>query len=213
MEEMNRGLGSSLWDRVKRLRARRWHAKEIAGWQRQGCPVPPPHSFKQALIREYARRYSLSIFVETGTYLGDMVEAMRDTFREIYSIELSADLHSRAARRFAGVENVHLVQGDSGTRLGEIIPQLSEASLFWLDGHYSAGMTARGDKDTPILDELDLVLRRPRLGHVILIDDARLFGSDPAYPTTASIEQITKSQLPNAAVSVDDDVIRIVLRP
>ncbi len=47
----------------------------LAEWERQGRPVPPPHVVKQRVLRGYAERYHLNIFVETGTYRGDMVEA------------------------------------------------------------------------------------------------------------------------------------------
>jgi len=64
----------------------------LAEWERQGRPVPPPHVAKQRVLREYAERYHLKIFVETGTYRGDMVEAMKHLFHKIYSIELSDTL-------------------------------------------------------------------------------------------------------------------------
>ncbi len=208
---MTLGRGGRLWRRLQKLRARRWHRIEIAEWQRAGRPLPPPHSFKQALLREYSGKHGLAILVETGTHTGEMVEAMRDEFDEVYSVELSTDLHEKALQRFAGIANVHLIQGDSGARLGEIIHRLSRPALFWLDGHYSAGATARGDKDTPVLAEIAEILRHRPLGHVILVDDARLFGTDPSYPTVDHLEQIVRADVPNAGLSVEDDVIRIVL--
>jgi hypothetical protein len=47
--------------------------------------------------------------------------------------------------------------------------------LFWLDGHFCGGVSAHGDKGTPILEELNLILSHRVKEHVILIDDARLF--------------------------------------
>ena len=54
---------------------------------RSDAPVPPPHVVKQRVLREYAERYELKVFVETGTYRGDMVQAMKPLFDKIYSIE------------------------------------------------------------------------------------------------------------------------------
>ena len=51
--------------------------------------------------------------VETGTFLGDMLAAMRDDFDSLTSIELSEELHSRAKRRFAGDPKITLLHGDS----------------------------------------------------------------------------------------------------
>src|SRR2546429_866829 len=42
--------------------------RELAAWERQGRPVPPPHVVKQRVLQGYAERYRLKIFIETGTY-------------------------------------------------------------------------------------------------------------------------------------------------
>ncbi|MGO8684405.1 MAG: hypothetical protein ACLQUT_07505, partial [Thermoleophilia bacterium] len=59
--------------------------RELIEWGRQGKPVPPPHIVKQRTIRSFAERFKLNIFVETGTYYGDMVEAVKGNFSQIYS--------------------------------------------------------------------------------------------------------------------------------
>lgn len=92
--------------------------KELVAWDKAGRPAPPPHIVKQKALRDYSKTYGLRILVETGTYLGDMVEAMKADFDRIYSIELSKDLHEKAAKKFADVKNVELIHGDSGTELG-----------------------------------------------------------------------------------------------
>ena len=178
-------------------------------WERQGRPVPPPHVVKQRVLQEYAERYRLKIFIETGTYRGDMVEAMKPLFRKIYSIELGDELFQKAKRRFKRDAHIELIHGDSGTELGRIMPRLDEPALFWLDGHYSAGDTARGAKDTPIYEELDHILRAPDLGHVIVIDDARCLGSDPAYPTLPALRAFVLAKRPHARIAVADDSVRI----
>lgn len=202
-----RGLGVA---RLRRqactaLRAR----KEVYAWMRAGRPVPPPHAVKQLTLRAYASRFGLKVLVETGTYLGDMVAAMEPDFDRIYSIELGADLHQRAVDRFRGCENVVLIHGDSGAELGQLLPQLAQPALFWLDGHYSAGATARGSKDTPIVDELGHILRSGDMGHVVIVDDAREFGADPAYPSIAELIHAVREHWPAAQIAIKDDSIRI----
>ena len=54
--------------------------KEIAKWEKGGKPLPPPHAVKQQTLQHYSERFGLKILVETGTYHGDMVEAMRELF-------------------------------------------------------------------------------------------------------------------------------------
>src|SRR5204863_7391833 len=181
----------------------------LAEWERRGRPVPPPHVVKQRVLRGYAERYHLKIFVETGTDRGDMVEAMKPLFHRIYSIELSDTLFAAARRRFRRDSHIELLHGDSSQELGRIMERVDQPVLFWLDGHYSAGDTARGEKDTPICDELAEIFRAPDLGHVIIIDDARCFGSDPAYPTLPALREYVWSRRPHAGLVVEDDSIRI----
>jgi len=190
------------------VRARR-QERALAEWERRGRPVPPPHVVKQGVLRSYARRYDLKIFVETGTYRGDMVEAMKPLFEKIYSIELSERLFDAARKRFQADRHVELIHGDSGKELGRIMERIDRPALFWLDGHYSAGETARGEHETPVREELEHIFRAPDLGHVIVIDDARAFGTDPAYPTLEELAKYVRSQRPRATVLVEDDSIRI----
>ncbi|UXY15607.1 hypothetical protein N8I74_00910 [Chitiniphilus purpureus] len=188
----------------------RRNQRELADWKSQGRPVPPPHIVKQQTIRQFAERYGLDILVETGTYRGDMIAAMRPWFKKIYSIELSPELHLQAQLRFSDDPAISLIQGDSADELGKLLDHLGGPALFWLDGHYSGGVTARGSADTPILGELTHLLNQTEHRHVVLIDDARCFGDDPAYPTQAELFTFIRSHRPDAVIDVVDDIIRLV---
>lgn len=72
------------------------------------------HFIKQKAIKEYALKYNPKILVETGTYLGAMIEAQKDTFNEIYSVEVSKELYRKARTRFRKFKHIKLYQGDSG---------------------------------------------------------------------------------------------------
>ena len=185
------------------------HGRELRRWERRGRPVPPPHIVKQRTIRSLADRFGLKILVETGTYYGDMIEAMQRRFNQIYSIELSRELSERAAKRFRGVRHVRIIQGDSGIELGKLVGQLDQPALFYLDGHYSGGTTAKGDANTPVYKELAHIFNARGRGHVIVIDDARCFGTDPAYPSIDQLKEFVGSQLPDARIEIEDDSIRI----
>jgi hypothetical protein len=187
-----------------------WATKrEIAEWEKKGKPVPPPHAIKQRALREYSKKYNIRILIETGTHLGDMVEAMRTDFERIYSIELSKELYERAVMRFKGADNVELIQGDSGSELKKILDRIQQPAIFWLDGHYSGGVTAIGASATPVLAELRHILDSPYTGHVIIIDDARCFGKDPSYPSMNELSKFIISLRPNVDIVVQDDSIRI----
>lgn len=181
----------------------------IREWERSGKPAPPPHVVKQHNLRRIARQHGLKTLVETGTYYGDMIDALKREFDTIYSIELSEELHRQAVRRFAHQANVELIHGDSGAVLKDLLERIKTPSLFWLDGHYSAGVTARGEKDTPIVEELSHIFGSPDIGHVIVIDDARCFGVEPGYPTIEELRAFVSARRPHSHIAVVDDAIRI----
>ncbi len=214
---MNRVLKSiiqktPLYFPLRNFITRRRKRQELAEWEKRGRPVPPPHLLKEQTLTTYARRFGLRILVETGTYYGDMVAAMIDHFDHIYSIELSEELYRQAMKRFAGHGQVHLLCGNSGRELRGIVEKLDRPALFWLDAHYSGGVTARGPEDSPIYDELSQILGTAEANHVIVIDDARLFGTDPHYPSMQQLTDFVRSRKPDADVAVLDDSIRITPR-
>jgi hypothetical protein len=178
-------------------------------WEKQGRPSPPPHIVKEELIREYAQTFSTSILIETGTYLGDMVHAMKKSFSRIVSFELDQTLAAQAQQRFAKDNHIDIVQGDSGKLLGDYLTRIDEPCLFWLDGHYSGGITAKGALETPIKNELTAILSHPIDGHVILIDDARCFTGENDYPTLDELRNFVAKRKPNHKFTVEHDVIRI----
>jgi hypothetical protein len=180
-----------------------------AAWDRGGCTLPAPPLVKQAVLRDVARSHRLRFFVETGTYLGDTVAALAGEFEALVTIELDPGLHERARQRFAGVDRVVCLRGDSGSLLPQIMERVAAPTLFWLDAHYSGPGTARGEIDTPILAELRTILRHPSRGHVVLVDDARLFGMDPAYPTVRQVWDLVRAERPDYAVDVGVDMVRV----
>ena len=77
-------------------------------WLKNGMPVPPPHGIKQGVVKKYARIYNCRLFFETGTYLGDMIQVVKDDFKHIYSVELSEQLYRQAQLRFKNNNNITL---------------------------------------------------------------------------------------------------------
>jgi hypothetical protein len=182
--------------------------KVLQDWAAAGHPVPPPGLYKGLMLRNYGKQYNLRIFVETGTYRGNMVSALRYDFDQLYTIELDQKLYDAAKKRFTDVLHVQLFQGDSGVELEKVLKLFKDPALFWLDAHYSAGETARGSVDTPILKELELVLAHSDR-HVILIDDARCFGVERDYPTIQELSDYVQSKTNKFHFEVVHDLIRI----
>jgi len=171
--------------------------------------VPSPPRYKQLTVLDYGRRYGVRVFVETGTYLGDMVWAVRNAFATIHSIELSPELARHAARRFRRTAHVSIRQGDSGAVLREVLAGVDRPALFWLDAHYSGGATAHGDTGTPVLEELARIAAHAQAAsHVVLIDDARLFTGE-VYPRLEALADWAGRALPAHSFEVKDDIIRL----
>lgn len=188
-----------------------YQKKQLRDWEEAGRPAPPPHIVKRMTIAGYQGKYGYSTLIETGTFMGDMVEAQKNNFKRIISIELSDHLCKRAKNKFRADNNVTIVHGDSGKVLNDVLKNISEPAIFWLDGHYSSGITAKGDTNCPIFGELDAILASNVKNHILLIDDARLFSGDDDYPT---IDQVTRYILDrnlNYKVEVKDDIIRYVI--
>ena len=162
---------------------------DVLRWVRKGRPAPPPPSIKLRVLRCYREAFLPPIFIETGTYRGDTVYALRDEFLKLFTIELSHELFTQAARRLKDASNITALEGNSGTVLETMLKDISRPCLFWLDGHYSGGITARGVSDCPLREELEHILRHPVKQHVILMDDARLFGRLRDYPTVEELVQ------------------------
>jgi len=186
------------------------HEEQLAEWEKNGRPLPPPHIVKQMAIGELREKYQPTILVETGTYLGDMVEAQRTQFTKIYSIELSQKLFRRAKKRFRDQQHITILQGDSGVVLNKLIIEIDQLALFWLDGHYSGGITAKAEKECPVPEELETILKSS-LPHIILIDDARLFNGTQDYPTIEEIKKIIEKSHSVYSLEIKDDIIRIIV--
>ena len=195
--------------RVHEFRRARRARAEAQAWRASGAPGPPPAAVKHDLLREYGERFGLSTLVETGTYLGDTVAALRGDFSRIVSIELSERLYRWASRRFAGVTGVTILHGDSAEVLPRVLSTLAEPCLFWLDGHYSADITAQGARPSPVVEELEAIFGHRVAGHVVLIDDARCFDGSNGWPALDELRSLAERHDPTLAFDVSDDVIRI----
>lgn len=171
-----------------------------------------PHSLKQEWIKKLARNYGVKTFIETGTYLGEMVEAVSGDFEKIYSIELAEQLYLDAVKKFADRKHIEIIKGDSGEVLKELLAKTNQPILFWLDGHYSMGNTAKGSIDTPILAELENIFAHEIKNHVIAIDDARCFNGTYFYPSQREIVELVRNKAPHYRVLFKNDLILILPR-
>jgi hypothetical protein len=191
----------------------RFAFQTLPRWHHGGWDSPLPNLLKHSILVRYARLYQLTALVETGTYLGDTPWALRKIFAEIHTIELSPILGRLAKERFKRLPHIKVHEGDSARILPELLQHLTRPTLFWLDGHFSGGITTQGEISTPICDEVLAVAQRCPVPFVVLIDDARSFGSDAGYPSLDQFRERISAWLPGAQSSVENDIIAIVPRP
>jgi hypothetical protein len=176
-------------------------------WLRAGRPVPAPPIVKQRILKDYQDRFALRTFVETGTFTGETVEALRGRSTQVVSIELAPDLYALARRRFASAPNVRLLHGDSTELLARALGDTTGPALVWLDGHYAGSGTA-GSGQSPLMHEVRTLLARPPRGDVILIDDARDLTGAGGYPSLDEVCGTIRRNRPQADVTVADDIVR-----
>jgi len=185
----------------------------LVKWEKRGRPIPPPSTFKRRLLIDFARRFECAILVETGTYRGDTLWVLRNDFVCLYSIELDPQLYAAAVNRFAGISNVTLISGDSGEKLGEVLDNLHERAIFWLDGHYCGPGTGIGAEMAPVMKEMEAIFADDIKDHIVLLDDARDFIGRAGYPTVKALRAWVQSRRPGWVVEVADDVIRVYPEP
>jgi hypothetical protein len=184
------------------------HYPDYWYWKLRGEPIRSPHLVKQRAVQEYAGRYRLRTLVETGTYYGEMVAAMRNRFDEIYSVELDSALARRAQKKFSRWAHIHILEGDSQRVVPELLQSLDRPALFWLDAGYYGWAGLQGNKQR-LTSELEAVLGHRVHNHVILMDDARGLNGQNGAPTVAELKQRIESQFPGRSVEVKQDILRI----
>ncbi|MGC2697899.1 MAG: hypothetical protein WA738_19095 [Candidatus Angelobacter sp.] len=185
------------------------HYPDYWYWKLRGEPIRSPHLLKQRTVRDYARRYGLRVLVETGTYYGEMVAAMKNHFAEIYSVEFDSALALRAAKKFFRLKHIHILEGDSARAVPELLESLRQPALFWLDAGYYGWAGLQGDKQR-LTTELDSILRDSRFRHVVLMDDARGLNGQNGAPTVEQLKQRIEQEFPGRSVEVKYDILRIV---
>lgn len=136
-----------------------------------------------AYLLEWVAAEGVRSAVETGTYRGDSAMAIAGALGSCITVELSEALHERATRRFDADDRVRVLHGSSAEVLPTVCASLAGPTLFWLDAHYSGGDTAGAGSQCPVLGELDAIAALPDpTQHIVLVDDARLFGFVPTAP-------------------------------
>ena len=119
-------------------------------------------------------------FIETGTYLGETIFNLEPFFSNLHTIDIVDRFYASATKRYKG-KKIHFHLGDSPKVLNSILKTIDDKSIIFLDAHYSAGNTGKGDKDVPLYEELYEIIKYHKKELIVIIDDVRLFGKGPTY--------------------------------
>lgn len=156
--------------------------------------------------------------METGTFRGITARSLASVFDSVTTIELSAALHERASVALSDLPQVETLHGHSVEVLGRVANP-DTPTLYFFDGHWSAGETEGIDDECPVLEEIRVV----GSGHpddCTIIDNASLFTAAPPpphdraqWPMITEVFDAIRSQRPEHVVTLlKDQVIAVPWR-
>ena len=140
-------------------------------------------------------------FIETGTLEGETIFAMEPHFTKLYTIELSSHYHENTKNAYTG-QKISFLEGDSSLVFPDFLPTIDTPAIFFLDGHWCSGDTARGSVDCPLVEEVTHITNLFKQSAIVIIDDARLFGLDE-----------TSGQLDEDWSAITKDALLAILGP
>ena len=166
-----------------KLRTKRGLRNENREWIERKYAAPSLAHIKRSVLLRLG--YPNAVWVETGTFMGDTAALLAVHSKAVYTIEPDLALFEKAALRFSNESKVKPLHGLSEDVFPKLLPTLSGVVNFWLDGHYSGGITHKGPTDCPVRAELqNIEANLSRFEKVaVMIDDMRCF--DPSIPEYA----------------------------
>jgi hypothetical protein len=172
-----------------------------------------PHVLKRKQIQKVQSQFNLTNFLETGTFMGEMISAQLNIFSNIHSIEIDSALHGRAQKLFRKYPHVHIYLGDSGEFLPKIIKSLPINTLFWLDAHFMGPIAGKGDLYSPIRKEVEEIVAWSTSCPYILIDDASSMNGKGERPSVEDIKIIVQKKYPLAFITLQNNILMILPEP
>ena len=166
-----------------------------------------PQSVKLAVIRNNIPTPRPRVFIETGTYYGDTVAAVKDMYSSVISIEVDEALYKKACVRFADDKNVRIAHGDCAKKLPEILARCKSRRYSGSTGITAAAKPARAKIEDPILISLNQIAAHPVREHVIFIDDARTFDGREGRPDISEVFNCIKKIDSRYIIRVQSDII------
>jgi hypothetical protein len=105
------------------------------------------------LILALKHEFSITDFVETGTFQGGTSTWAAYHFDRVTTIENSRVIYEQTVAKHGHIANIEFLFGNSRDVLKSVVPVLQSPSLFWLDGHWCGG-DSFGEQDECCLPRL-----------------------------------------------------------
>lgn len=197
--------------------------------------VRPEHmrvrsSVVRSILLRYRNLVGATVLIETGTYQGATIETVVRSFEEIMTVDISEYClkfarirmdrqKKRGTVKGKKVAKVDMVHGNSIEVLPRFLDSIHErnkTAVFWLDAHFSEGVTGyHPDEDNNlVMKELVTILEHPASGpgreliHAIIIDDARSMGTK-GYPSISELVVAARERKDDITIKVEEDSIQI----
>jgi hypothetical protein len=156
----------------------------------------PKYINKSLLAAMIGLKFHKKFFVETGTYIGQSTYNIQNLFLKLYTCEASKDLYKAAKNLFLLTKsnNIKIYLSDSRSFLNSLNKTIANNSVFFLDAHYSTGITSKEYGTCPLIDELQIIINKTS-NAVVVVDDIRTMNGKNGYPNLNEILNI----LPNSA--------------
>lgn len=151
------------------------------------------------------------VFVESGTFHGQLTRMARGCFPVVHTIELHPDWHAAALEELSPL-GITCHRGDSAAVVPLLALKLTEPVFWYLDAHWFKRAKGVAGKDVPLplWAELGAIAQRA-YPDIVVVDDVHCFGKSEPTPEwlDVSLEKIA-SYFPGhreAAIMGDQAVV------
>ena len=155
---------------------------QTSSYFKRGLVGPAPDFFKRRYLTRN-KNLGNAAWIETGTFTGKTTEYLLKHCDYVVTIEPSVYLYKKVHSRLKS-SKVLILNGTSEDKLQEAIDNIAskhyDSINFWLDGHFSSGVTFKGKQVCPLLSELTMIEKNIQSKKIIdteiniYIDDLRL---------------------------------------
>lgn len=156
---------------------------------------------KAEVARLYADHFDLTTLIETGTGHAVLTQAAADYFDTVVTIEADLDAFTASKALLEPYPNVTVHHGDSAALLTEVLREVDEPCVIFLDAHEDI------EGGTSALAAEMKAVSVDRHDHVVLIDDVRLCNGWNGWETPEGLKGY--ADLWGYHFEVVDDIARL----